>query len=540
MKKLPSEQGIDNLLQLTIKDVHTLFTIPEPSKFKKLKKIEVTYSMHCCAFMHQGKIEDHGGEAYNSSSIREVNNAEIGCLIERNNTLDSNGTEDGFANGDCLELDDIEDDSFSEFLDNIFSTEQSNGTESNCTENLCKLFEKKSIKTTPVIIECRPEPDAFNPCQDVMGTHVLRALSWIISIFAIIGNLFQLMILFYNQQDLSVYKLLMCNIAVANLMMGMYLLVLCCVDTYTYGKYYNFVQCWQYNGGCQAFGFIAIFAAQLHLCSLVLITIERFLIIIFALQVENQIKLKHAKIAVFCICVYSFIVAVLPITGKVSSYSKIAICLPVDISSKVGFGYIVWLLLAYVIAFFIIVACYIKMYFSVSKVPPGCSSNTIDIQVAKKMALIIFSNFLCWLPISIAGFIALFCDIPLDIDVAKFLLVFIFPLNACTNPFLYAIFTKVFRGDTLALLSSCGLCKQADLNNQNCAPSNYLKKKAKQRADTSTKHFIPYEPSSQSADYFGRQNIEAQTEFISPETPIEVIIDPNKGNRILESEEEKS
>lgn len=37
-------------------------------------------------------------------------------------------------------------------------------------------------------VKCYPHPDAFNPCEDVMGTLFLRTLVWLVAIFAIVGN----------------------------------------------------------------------------------------------------------------------------------------------------------------------------------------------------------------------------------------------------------------------------------------------------------------------------------------------------------------
>ena len=51
LDELPSEHGIKNLKRLSIKKVPNLFTIPDPKKFEKLNRIDVTYSMHCCAFL---------------------------------------------------------------------------------------------------------------------------------------------------------------------------------------------------------------------------------------------------------------------------------------------------------------------------------------------------------------------------------------------------------------------------------------------------------------------------------------------------------
>lgn len=519
--RLPSKHGIEYLKRLSIMDVPHLFSIPDPSSFRHLNTIDVTYSMHCCAFL------DYQANLHLDSDNYTVCNSSVADIKEVPDFPETfyGGNQTASNESTSLMLDPDFKRMLEKYLEELF------GSPTNETEPLCDV--RGEIFQEPLV--CRPKPDAFNPCQDVMGTKTLRVFSWFISIFAVLGNLFQLIILFYSRQDLTVYKLLMYNLGFANLMMGMYLLVLCCVDAYTYGKYYNYVQMWQYSGGCQAFGFIALFATQLSLCTLVLITIERFLLIIFALQVGNQMKLSHAKIAVAGAWLYSFIVAILPVTGQVSSYSKIAICLPVDIPTKVATGYIVWLLVAYIVTFFVIVACYLKMYVSISRSgrPGSHTRHTIDVQVAQRMAMIIFSNFLCWLPISIAGFIALYGGLSLNVDVAKFLIVFIFPLNACTNPFLYAIFTKVFRGDTLALLSSCGLCKNAEEKHRNRAPSNYFKsanRGGKAGGESSTKHFMHYEPPSQASERFER-NIEAQTEFDSPETPIKVMIDPNKPYR---------
>ena len=235
------------------------------------------------------------------------------------------------------------------------------------------------------------------------------------------------------------------------------------------------------------FGFIAVFATQLSLCTLVLITVERFLLIIFALQVNYQMKLRHAKVAVALSWIYALVVATLPATNLVSNYTRVAICVPFKVATTVDAGYVFWLLLAYIIAFLQIVYCYVSMYNSISDTRNVSSTPNIDFQVAKRMSLIIFSNFLCWLPISITGLMAMYSNIAFNVKVSKFLLVFVFPLNACTNPFLYAIFTKVFRGDILRLLSSCGLCVEAEQEHarRRAPPSSGFGRTKKPRSEVS-------------------------------------------------------
>ena len=235
-------------------------------------------------------------------------------------------------------------------------------------------------------------------------------------------------------------------------------------------------------------------------------------------------KLHHAKIAVIISWLYSFFIASLPVANTVSSYSKTAICLPMDTATKVAEGYLLWLLLVYILAFLFIVICYVRIYYSISDVRPGVpNTHNIDIKVAKRMAMIIFSNFFCWLPISIVGLIAMYSGKMLDVRVAKFLIVFIFPLNACTNPFLYAIFTKVFRADTIRLLNSCGLFKQAEEERQR-APSYF---KSKNRSGTNISHFMHFQSPDQNRfnSQSCNEDIEQQTEFDSLDAPLNTIVD---------------
>ncbi|XP_065655267.1 follicle-stimulating hormone receptor [Hydra vulgaris] len=507
ISQLPPQYGISTLETLNIMKVPSLFTIPDPENFKKLKKIFVTYSMHCCAFKIEREIPKlNNTKPCPTESLQEPN-GKTKRSQEKNKTAFNNQIGGNSSFGDMLNM-------FGDIYD-AFNTEPQNYS---LCSGLGELVGGKPFDTH-IKIECTPEPDAFNPCQDVMGSNELRGFSWIIGICAIIGNVFQLVILFYSRQELTVYKLLMYNLGVSNLLMGIYLIVLCCVDAYTFGKYYNYVQSWQFKGGCQVFGFLALFATSLSVCSLVLITFERYLLIIFALSVENQMKLRHAKVGVIFSWVYSFLIASLPVANTVSSYSKTAICLPMDTATAVAEGYLVWLLLVYVLAFLFIVVCYVRIYYSINDVRPGVpNSQNIDIKVAKRMAMIIFSNFFCWLPISIVGLIAMYGGKMLDVRVAKFLIVFIFPLNACTNPFLYAIFTKVFRADTIRILNSCGLFKHVEEERQR-APSYF---KSKKRSATNISHFMHFQSPDQNR--FNTRNcnedIEQQTEFDGLETPL--------------------
>ena len=77
--------------------------------------------------------------------------------------------------------------------------------------------------------------------------------------------------------------------------------------------------------------------------------------------------------------------------------------------------------------------------------------NSNDSRIAKRMALLVFTDFLCWAPIAFFSLTAAFGLQFVSLEEAKVFTVFILPLNSCCNPFLYAILTKQFKKDCVMI-----------------------------------------------------------------------------------------
>ncbi|RLW07191.1 hypothetical protein DV515_00004178 [Chloebia gouldiae] len=307
-----------------------------------------------------------------------------------------------------------------------------------------------------VNVACSPKPDAFNPCEDIMGYNILRVLIWFINILAITGNTVVLIILISSQYKLTVPRFLMCNLAFADLCIGIYLLFIASVDIQTKSQYYNYAIDWQTGAGCNAAGFFAVFASELSVYTLTVITVERWHTITYAMQLHRKVRLRHAVIVMIFGWVFAFTVALLPIFG-VSSYMKVSICLPMDIETLFAQAYVMFLLVLNVLAFVVICICYTCIYFTVRN--PNVVSSNSDTKIAKRMAVLIFTDFLCMAPISFFA-ISASLKVPLiTVSNSKILLVLFYPINSCANPFLYAIFTKTFRRDFFILLSKFGCCE---------------------------------------------------------------------------------
>ncbi|XP_055382811.1 lutropin-choriogonadotropic hormone receptor [Condylostylus longicornis] len=312
-------------------------------------------------------------------------------------------------------------------------------------------------------VACFPVPDALNPCEDVMGSNWLRAPVWVVVLLAVFGNFAVLVVIMATRNDGSVPKFLMSHLAFADLCMGLYLLLLASIDAHSMGEYFNYAFDWQYGPGCQIAGSLTVFASHLSVFTLTIITIERWFAITQAMYLNKRIKLRPAKYIMAFGWMYSFLMSALPLFG-ISNYSSTSICLPMEVRDHADVAYLVSILGINGAAFFIIAICYTQIYFSLGTDTRRSRNQSIgEMTVAKKMALLVFTNFSCWAPIAFFGLTAIAGYPLINVTKSKILLVFFYPLNSCADPYLYALLTAQYRKDLYALLSKFGICKQKAL-----------------------------------------------------------------------------
>ncbi|GFR60166.1 thyrotropin receptor [Elysia marginata] len=302
---------------------------------------------------------------------------------------------------------------------------------------------------------CTPRPNPFNPCEDVMGYEWLRVFVWLVLLAALGGNLVVMVVLLSARSKLTVPKFLMCNLSFADFLMGLYLLLIASVDVHFLGEYFTHAVSWQNDGGCQVAGFLTVFSSELSVFVLTVITLERWYAISQAIHVNKRLRMRQATCLMFAGWVYASSLAVLPLLG-VSGYGAVSICLPMEAKDPLDIVYIILLLVFNGIAFTAICGCYISMFLKVRASENMARSN--DATIAKRMAILVLTNFICWAPIAFFGLTASFGFPLIDITNSKVLLVFFYPFNSCANPFLYAILTKQFRKDVFILLGRYGLC----------------------------------------------------------------------------------
>ncbi|XP_018319709.1 lutropin-choriogonadotropic hormone receptor-like [Agrilus planipennis] len=428
---LPTE-GLHEIEVLKVQVVESLKVFPSVFNFRFIKEAWLTYPYHCCAFKFP---HTHNPWEYERHKQFERKLAKECTSFSYN--ISANSAEDHWNQ--------------EEFFHN--STISLNGIApvlANCGH----------VKINYLEVECHPAPDAFNPCEDIMGNWILRIPVWFISSIAIIGNLFVIIVICTSHFRLTVSKFLMCNLAIADLCIGIHLLLIAIVDACSIGVYFNYAIDWQIGDGCRIAGFLTVFGNVLSVYTLTIITTERWYTITWAIQLNRRLKLRTTIRAMIAGWLTAIVMALLPLVG-VSSYSKTSICLPLETKGKIDVVYLSLLLILNAFAFILICGCYGSMYKSIKT---GTTTRSItcvrpDLTIAKRMALLVFTDFACWSPIAFFGLTALLGHPLITVTQTKILLVFFYPLNSCANPLLYALVTQQYRRDFFILMGRYGLCK---------------------------------------------------------------------------------
>lgn len=306
------------------------------------------------------------------------------------------------------------------------------------------------------LVKCTPRPDAFNPCEDLLGSPVLRCLTWVVAVFAVAGNLAVLSALLVGRQKRTVSGFLMCNLAVADLCMGFYLVLIGLTDMRSRHEYYNHATEWQTGPGCGAAGFLSVFASELSVYTLTIVSLERCHTITNAMHAERRLRRRHVAPVMAVGWAISLVLALLPLVG-VSSYGKVSVCLPMDIESAASQAYVVSVLVLNVLAFLVVCGCYAHIYLSVRRPERPSHGREEDAKMAKRMAVLVFTDFMCMAPISFFAISAALRAPLISVSHSKILLVLFYPINSFCNPFLYTLSTRAFRKDVLRLLQRCRL-----------------------------------------------------------------------------------
>ncbi|XP_035218752.1 follicle-stimulating hormone receptor-like, partial [Stegodyphus dumicola] len=429
--KLPT-QGLENLRQLKTFNNRNLKEFPPVETFPRINTLALSYAYHCCEFIASAGRRTSSPRS--STSLQEtivwLSKDDVDMASWKNSNLTDiwPGSEEQMLHRNFSTK-------FEELANQLFKTF---GRDYTIPDNLAQYAEEyfedyKSAfnnEENPLArfsLQCLPEPGPFMPCEDLFGWWSLRCGVWVVFLLALLGNGIVVIVLIIGRTQLSIM-----------LESGTFLPPLSVRVLVSAIK-------WQTSIGCEVAGFLGVLSSELSVFTLSVITLERNYAITHAMHLNKRLSLRHAGYIMFAGWTFASAMAAMPLFG-VSDYKKFAICLPFETEDVYSLSYVIFLILINGVAFLILMGCYLKMYCAIR----GSQAwNSNDSRIARRMALLVFTDFICWAPIAFFSLTAV-CGLQLiSLEEAKVFAIFVLPLNSCANPFLYAIFTKQFKKDCI-------------------------------------------------------------------------------------------
>ncbi|XP_038052703.1 uncharacterized protein LOC119725370 [Patiria miniata] len=323
----------------------------------------------------------------------------------------------------------------------------------------------------------------FN-CGRLMPNTLLQVFMWILGFSALIGNL--LVIAWRIREDSGkgskyVHSFLVLNLAMSDLLMGAYMVIIATVDAIKKEEYYLTATEWRNSALCKAAGVISVLSSEASVFFITLISVDRYLCIVHPFsRLRLQGKSVWVSVAsIWVTCLVASLVPTVLVTSDSDIYGLSDVCIglplltrPVTFTFKEedlggGLGndtFLIphpqgskptWLysivlflgvnLVCFLLVSFCYAAIFVKVKRSIRRVKRHQAHKDEEIKMASKMAVIVGSDFLCWMPVIILGILSQTSVIQIQPEVYAWLVVFVLPINSSLNPYLYTIVTMVSR-----------------------------------------------------------------------------------------------
>ena len=308
-------------------------------------------------------------------------------------------------------------------------------------------------------ISCLSKQAGISSCDELLKNTVLKYSMWVLGLMAFLGNLVVVIWRAVSKDANRVSSFLLANLAVADFLMGVYMLIIAYKDRELHGVYFKHDISWRASDLCKFAGVLSTMSSEVSVLTLSVITVERLICIVFQFKFERWNIRKAMKI--MCVVwILGLFISLIPLfndsyfydyENNVHFYGKSAVCLPFQLSAEKhpGWEYSVAVFLALNGAsFLLILIAYVSMYRTIVKASGAVRSTRAnrDSAIAKRMMFIILTDFLCWFPVIIISILALSGNLyDPSKQVYAWIAVFVLPINSSINPFLYTFSTPYVR-----------------------------------------------------------------------------------------------
>ncbi|XP_032886872.1 relaxin receptor 2-like [Amblyraja radiata] len=322
-------------------------------------------------------------------------------------------------------------------------------------ERLAYIYFKKFeyCKYSPNVRSCKPNTDGISSFENLLASTILRIFVWFVAFIICFGNFFVICMRSFIKTENRLHTLSIKSLCCADCLMGVYLFLIGAFDVKYRGEYNKHAQQWMESTKCQLIGALAMLSTEVSVMLLTYMTLEKYMCIVFPFNHYRPGK-RQTMSTLILIWIAGFIIAIIPLWNKSlfgNYYGKNGVCFPLysDQFENLGArGYSTGIFLGLnLLAFIIIVFSYTSMFYSIHKTGAQSAERSFfsrEVAIAKRFFFIVFTDFLCWIPIFLLKILSLL-RVEIPGNVTSWVVIFILPINSALNPILYTITTASFQ-----------------------------------------------------------------------------------------------
>ena len=295
--------------------------------------------------------------------------------------------------------------------------------------------------------KCFAPTDEISSCEELLRSNMYRFFLWIFASMSILGNLGSFVYRLCSKERASKigFDVLVTNLSVSDFLMGVYLVIIGAADRLYHGNYIWYDKAWKSSVFCQIAGCLSLLSSEVSAFIICLITFDRLLVFRYPFSAV-RFRRKSAKIACGIAWAVGFALAaipLLPMTYHWRFYGQTGICIPLPITRNIvnGRKYSFAIMSVLNLILFVLIAVgQVFIFLSVrhNSIATDPIRQSRDVAIARTLATIVLTDFLCWFPIGLLGLLAS-VGVPIPDEVNVGIAIFVLPLNSALNPFLYTL-----------------------------------------------------------------------------------------------------
>ena len=262
---------------------------------------------------------------------------------------------------------------------------------------------------------CIPHENRISSCDDLLRNEVIRPFAWTIGLTSVISNICAFVYRMHDKQRLKLgYGIFVSNLAVSDLLMGVYLIIVTSADVHYRGNYMMNDDLWRKGWFCQLAGVIVTLSSETSVLFICLISIDRLLVVKFPFG-EVRMKQRASWVLVSIAWIIGLFISTCPLMieryfkGEFYSRSSVCLALPLTGDRPAGWLYSVLIFIGLNFVMFVLIAVGQWLILREVTMPKNeniskCrTTRTRELRVARNLLLVAMTDFLCWFPVGVLG-----------------------------------------------------------------------------------------------------------------------------------------